>query len=226
MEADDTKNRVLDAAGNVFAEKGYEAATVREICDLAGANIAAVNYYFGDKKRLYLAACMEAQCAREGAVPLPQWPPGTPAEARLRDFIHTFLRRLLEEERPAWQRQLMLRELASPTEACAHVVEDYIRPMAVVLKGIVDELMPPGTSEIESFPIGFSIVGQCLFYHVHQPIASRLMGEEQYHLLSIDRLTDHITRFSLAALGYGQPLARKDPSTDPTASGRTARAVQ
>ncbi|MBX9788213.1 MAG: CerR family C-terminal domain-containing protein [Pirellulales bacterium] len=208
MDGDVTKQRVLESAGKTFAEKGYESATVREICDGAGANIAAVNYYFGDKQSLYLAACVEAQCAREGAIPMPQWQPDTPATERLADFVRTLLRRLLEDERPAWHRQLMLREMASPTEACAHVVEDYIRPMSMVLKGIIEELLPEGTSEVDGFLVGFSIVSQCLFYHVNQPIASRLMGTEEYNRLTIDRLVAHITRFSLAALGYVEPLAK------------------
>ncbi|MGD9645511.1 MAG: CerR family C-terminal domain-containing protein [Pirellulales bacterium] len=212
MESDVTKQRVLDSAGSVFAEKGYEAATVREICEGAGANVAAVNYYFGDKKSLYLAACVEAQCVREGAIPMPQWQPETPPAERLVDFVRTFLRRLLEDERPAWHRQLMLRELASPTEACAHVVEDYIRPMAMVLKGIIEEMLPPGTSDADGYLVGFSIVSQCLFFHINQPIASRLMGTAEYDQLTIDRLVSHITRFSLAALGYAEPFGHPTTS--------------
>lgn len=214
METDDTKKRLLEAAGKVFSEKGFEAATVRDICDLAQANIASVKYYYGDKQSLYLAACMEAQCAREGAVPMPAWEAGVPAPLRLQGFIRTFLRRLFEEERPAWHRQLMLREMASPTEACAHVVEDYIRPMATILQGILQEMLPPGTPESEGFKVGFSVVGQCLFYHVHQPIAERLMGIENYRRLTIDELANHITRFSLAALGYAEPLS-KNPAETP-----------
>lgn len=223
MESDDTKKRVLEAAGKVFSEKGYDSATVREICEQAGANIAAVNYYFGDKKSLYLAACVEAQCVREGAVPMPNWAPDTPAEDRLRDFIRTFLRRLFEEERPAWHRQLMLREMAVPTEACAHVVEDYIRPMAMVLQGILRELLPEGTTEEQAFPVGFSIVAQCLFYLINQPIAERLMGEENYKQLTIDRLTDHIARFSLAALGYAEPLGQRYADQEPDRNQVTSR---
>jgi AcrR family transcriptional regulator len=81
---DDTKNRLLEAAGQVFSEKGYELATVREICDRAEANVASVNYYFGDKQRLYTDAVREAQCVCVGQVPMPQWDPAMPAAARLR----------------------------------------------------------------------------------------------------------------------------------------------
>ena len=52
---DDPRGRILSAAGQEFAEKGFEAATIRDICTLATVNVAAVNYYFGDKHRLYLS---------------------------------------------------------------------------------------------------------------------------------------------------------------------------
>jgi hypothetical protein len=138
---------------------------------------------------------------------MPQWDPATPATERLRAFIHTMLSRMLYAERPAWHLRLMLRELASPTAACAEVVEDYIRPMAEELEKILADLLPPGTPRNQAYVTGFSIVGQCLFYYVHRPIAELLIGVDEYRQLSIDRLADHIATFSLAALGYGQPLA-------------------
>jgi AcrR family transcriptional regulator len=50
---DPTREKLLEAAGQIFAEHGFQAATVREICSRAGANVAAINYYFGDKVELY-----------------------------------------------------------------------------------------------------------------------------------------------------------------------------
>ena len=130
---------------------------------------------------------------------------------RLRAYIHTMLSRMLYADRPAWHLGLMLRELASPTAACVEVVDDYIRPMAEELERILADLLPEGTSRSESYLTGFSIVGQCLFYYVHRPISEQLIGVEEYRQLSIDRLATHIANFSLAALGYGQPLAASTP---------------
>ena len=92
---DDTRARVIEAAGSVFASKGFEAATIREICQLGKANLAAVNYYFGDKKRLYLAAVEFAYRQRAEQVPFPSWPAGTDPRKKLADFILTMLTRMI-----------------------------------------------------------------------------------------------------------------------------------
>ena len=79
-----TKARLLEAAGEEFAEKGYEAARIRTICDRAGANLAAVNYHFGDKEQLYVEAVLEAhRCGTEMLpdVGLPGGDPGRAAPA-------------------------------------------------------------------------------------------------------------------------------------------------
>src|SRR5438309_10636986 len=90
----DTRQRLLEAAGEVFAERGFRDATIQEICRRAAANIAAVHYHFADKKRLYRAVIQYAEgCA--GASTPADVAPDRPAEKRLRGPIVSFLACLL-----------------------------------------------------------------------------------------------------------------------------------
>jgi AcrR family transcriptional regulator len=209
---DDTRHRLLQAAGQLFAERGFEGTTVREICQHARvANIAAVNYYFRDKEHLYIEAVKSACQDQEQAAPLPDWAPGTPPEAKLRDFIKTLVNRMLGENRPAWVRQLFLRELAHPTAACAEFVQNIVRPNAEVLGRILAELLPDVPLRKRRL-IAFSIVGQCFFHRFAQPIVALLVGDEEVRSYDSALLAEHITQFSFAALGLqADKAARHSP---------------
>lgn len=217
---DDTKQRLINSAGSIFADKGYEAASVRDICLAADANLAAVNYHFGGKRQLYVMAVRHAQCCREEDVPFPEFPAELPPADRLRAFIGTMFERMLSTNRPRWHLELMLRELARPTEACEAVVEDYIRPMADALRSILNELLPKDLSEEKRWLIGFSTVAQVLFYYVHQPIIRLLMKNPAEETLPLDQLADHVTRFTLAAIGAGPSVVASEsgaPKLEPVA---------
>ena len=207
---DDTQLRLLDAAGQVFAERGFKAGTIRQICDRAGVNLAAVNYYFRDKERLYAEAVKHACRGRIEQVPLPEWPADMPAVERLRSFIHVALERMIGEGK-AWHTQLLLRELTQPTAACAEWVSEYIRPMSDVLQSILAELLPPDTPVLKRYLVAFSIVGQCFHYKVNRPIIEQLLGSEQATKLDRREIANHIADFTLAALGLARPLSRRQP---------------
>lgn len=217
---DDTRQRLIDAAGAIFAEKGYEAASIRDICQQASANIAAVNYHFGDKRSLYIAAVRHAQSCADSENPETVWPAEMPAVERLRACIREMLERKLDASKPAWHMEIMLREMAHPTEACAAFVEDYVRPMANGMRAILLDLLGPDFPDDRGNLIGFSIVGQVLFYYVHQPVIRLLIGNDEYEKLSVKRLADHITDFSLAAMGLG-PTMRQAASEAATQEART-----
>src|SRR5689334_18729350 len=104
---DDTRTRLLDAAGQVFAENGFKAATVREICRRAGAkNIAAVNYYFRDKEQLYRATLQHAFFCGMEQMPAPDFPPNFTAEQKLGRLIYMITRHLVELQQ-TWHMQLL-----------------------------------------------------------------------------------------------------------------------
>lgn len=207
-EVDDTRTRLIDAAGQVFADKGFRSANIREICQKGGANVAAVNYHFGDKERLYLEAVRSAYQTCAAHVPLPSWPPGVPPAEKLRDFVRTLLSRVLAEREPAWHMQLWMRELAQPTSACAEWVREYVRPMAELLGDILREILPEADPTLITF-CAFSVVGQCLHYRLNRPVIALLVGDQEHRRYTVELLTEHITRFTLAALGLAPPLTAK-----------------
>lgn len=198
--ADTTRERIVNAAGEIFAERGFDGTTIRDICHRADANIAAVNYYFGDKQRLYVEAVVQAHRWRMARFPLPQWSDDTSAEQKFEDFIGTFMRRIRSGSGSTWHSKLMMREMAHPTAACAELVQSSIRPQFEVLLQILKELLPPSTTIDELQLSAFSVVGQCLFYHFADPVMRNLVTADEYAGLDIERLTRHITRFSLAAI--------------------------
>ncbi len=191
--------RLLEAAGEIFAEKGFKGTTIREVIERAGMNIAAVNYYFRDKERLYIEAVKYAACGEPDDVSL-DWPAGTPPTEKLYKFIHFQLRKFLDPNKPAWHVRLIMRELTQPSDACTELVRDYIEPKSKVLLGILRELLPPNTPRWKYFMTAFSIVGQCHFYCSHKPIITLLVGEKDSKHFDTETLAEHITQFSLGAL--------------------------
>src|SRR6478752_4454302 len=191
-EHDTTKERIAEAAGEIFAERGFDSTTVRDICQRAGANVAAVNYYFGDKQRLYVEAVVRAHRWRMEQARLPEWSDGTSAETKLADFITTFIRRVRTGPEGTWHSKLMMREMANPTAACAELVQSSIRPQFEILLSILRELLPSDVSAERLRLTAFSIVGQCLFYHLADPVVRNLLTSKEYSELDVAKLAQHI----------------------------------
>ena len=212
-DLDPTRQRILDAAGPLFAGRGYDAVSIREITGAAEVNTAAVNYHFRNKEELYIAAVRHASIECERLTPTPSWPPGVPAEKRLRDYIAAFLHRLLRTDGVEWHRLLIFRELAEPRlGACEQFVENMVRPSFHALTGVVRDLVPPGTPDRHVRLLAGSVVGQILHYHHCRHVIRLLEGAEGYAALEEPVLVEHITRFSLAAIQH-YPLPRaEDPS--------------
>ncbi|MFO0875525.1 MAG: CerR family C-terminal domain-containing protein [Phycisphaerales bacterium] len=214
-DAADTRRRLLHAAGEVFAERGYRATTVREICRRANANIAAVNYHFRDKSTLYSEVLRYAHtCSIERHPPDLGTRTDDPPAPRLLAFVRSFLRRVLDEGRPAWHGRLMCREMAepSPTAALDDLVRDNINVNFGRLEGIIRELdagmrdpdpgrrQAPRRTDPEHIRLcAMSIVAQCLYFRFARPVLDR-MFPGRYGPGEIDALAEHVVRTAVASL--------------------------
>jgi TetR/AcrR family transcriptional regulator, regulator of cefoperazone and chloramphenicol sensitivity len=195
--AKETCRKLIDAAGELFAERGLHATTIKDITDRAGVNMAAVNYHFRDKFELYTAVVRHA-LTTTAVIPLPGELSGTP-EDRLRQVIRSQIEDIFDPSRPAWRGPLVAHEFAQPTEALDAVMEELIRPRSELVEGIVRDIVGPGVPERQVLSAVFSVGAQALFYLYHTGIIQRLHpdlpGKD-----SAEELANHIVEFSLPGL--------------------------
>jgi TetR/AcrR family transcriptional regulator, regulator of cefoperazone and chloramphenicol sensitivity len=202
-----TKDRLVAAASALFAERGFEATTVRDIAERAGANVAAGHYHYGSKKALYLEVLREqftairAELDRRGA--------RRPA-AELARLSRAALERLLRSRvlvmleimigpPPGLHGTLMQREMCDPSEALPVIVDELIRPMMGELEDVLARLAPAlGPAAVQR--CAYSIVGQALFYRFAMPALLLMHGWSEYPRALSRELADHITAFSLGGM--------------------------
>src|SRR5215831_2946451 len=137
-----TRTELLEAAGHVFAEKGFDRATGKEICERAGANSAAINYYFGGMEGLHAAVLEEAN---RRLVPLESVTSAiarkTSARAKLQAIIELLVEKLLGPISSSWVLGVISREILLPTSALEHLFETQGLPKVRIAKSIIGELM-------------------------------------------------------------------------------------
>jgi AcrR family transcriptional regulator len=212
----ETRRRLLAAAGAVFADHGFHAATIKQITDRAGASLASVNYHFTDKAELYAAVLR--RLAEESA---PMVPPqdqlvGTPAE-RLRQFVRYFCRAIMGRRRAAWEQVLLARELAEPTAALDPLYEQVMRPLSTTMSALVADLLELPTTDPAVGLAAASVLGQCVYYIKQRTLLSRL-HPQLGNAPDVDRVADYIAAFSLAGIRAGRPkVKRRRASTAATA---------
>lgn len=194
--AAEPRQRLLEAALAEFADNGFDAASVRDICKRAGMNVAAVNYYFRDKESLYIEAVKLAHVC--SSRPLPEMPADISPREMLVQFIHGMAHQMHAPASPAAMK-LMMREMAHPGKAGHVVVEEFIRPMAFRLRDILRAIFPD-LPEPRLLMVGFSVIGQLLFYRQNRPIAELIFGKEHVSALTAEMVAEHVTKFTLASL--------------------------
>jgi len=199
--SEQTRARLLEAAREIFSQRGFQGATVREICRRAEANGAAVNYHFGSKDGLLAEALNFAPLAA-----LQKANPSECPKVRLRLFIRDFMLMLLDENNPSSQCRIMARELADPTPALDKIVREAIAPLHEFMGKLVCEIIGREIAPVELRRCVYSIFGQCLFYRHSHPVLQRLNRTLRYDHKEIEAIAEHIVEFSLAGI---KQLAKK-----------------
>jgi AcrR family transcriptional regulator len=206
-EPEPTPARLLGAAAELFAARGFHGTTVRDIAERAGANVASSNYHFGSKDGLYLGvlrtqfAQIRAALERRAAMPSPRGL-STMTRPQLIGILKTRIQIMLEillGPPPGLHGTLMQREMCDPSEALPVIVAEFIRPQVEEMRRLLGSLFPQLTP-IEIDRCAFSTVGQVLFYRFMRPALLDLMQRSDYPRGFARQMTDHIAEFSLGGM--------------------------
>jgi AcrR family transcriptional regulator len=196
----ETRDRLLKAAERLFAQRGFKDVTVREICHEARANVAAVNYHFGDKLGLYRETMQIAiDAMRDATDAARRAGESLPPDEQLRAYVALFLRRLLTPGRE-WVHQLIHREVSDPTPALDDLVEQGMRPRLEYLSGVVADIIGCDPKDQRVMRCVLSVQSQSIIYARPNAVAERLGFKFQPTPAQIDEAAQHIADFSIAGI--------------------------
>ena len=206
-----TRERLLETAGEIFAEQGFDRATSKEICARAGANVAAVNYHFGSIDALYVAVLDEAQrrfVTLDAIVEVVATKTG--AKAKLRAIIELAVNRLTAPASASWAFRIIAREMAAPSKAFMALRQREILPRAALMKSLVSEIvqLPPEHPAVARASL--SIIAPFAMLS----IADRGILERAFPALALtadgaSALADHLYRYAMAGLADVRRQAAK-----------------
>ena len=194
-----TRQQLLEVAGQVFAEQGYARATSKEICERANANIAAVNYHFGGKDGLYAAVLEEAH-SRLVSIDLvaaavkDQKDP----QAGLRMFLSRIVGEIARRDQGAWELRVLSREVLAPTPMMDRMVATQVAPKARLVSGMIGGMLglPPTHPAVSRSIV--SLMGPCvMLLMVSEEVIAKVLPSLT---LDADALTDHLVTFALGGI--------------------------
>jgi AcrR family transcriptional regulator len=198
----DTRTQLLKVSGQFFAEKGFDRTTGKEICERAGANTAAINYYFGGMEGLYAAVLLEAHRQLVTVETLSDIAAAeATAQAKLEAIISQLVDAFTEPAESSWMLRVMGREIVAPSPFLSSFPEQELLPKCALLRGIVAELMGVPDEHPAVTRGSFFVIAPCILMLINDRDTTKLLnpnfGFEKSDNADIVR---HMTQFALGGL--------------------------
>jgi len=198
-----TRQRLLESARDLFAERGFAKTRNRDICAQAGANIAAVNYYFGSKENLYAEAWRRAfQDSMETHPPDGGVPPQAPAEERLQGRIRALIHGNADPDNKSFR--IAHREMTSPTRLLEEVMRECLEPLHGAMTELVREMLGPGATEQQVRFCEVTVISACMgvarWRHFHAGLRTEDVPSAPIVFDDIDAYAEHVAQFSMAGI--------------------------
>jgi AcrR family transcriptional regulator len=195
-----TRERIIKAAVQLFAQKGYDGASVRTIVAKARVNQAAINYHFAGKDGLYRAVLGESfRALTERQIADAESLKGMSREDALRQFVRRQLRPLSSRDELSRHIQIFNWETVRPTAVFREFLSDEAAPFMGVATDLVRRFLPE--ADHRSLVLAaIWLMGQCSVFVRNR---EQLVGPPTGLALderSVDDLAETISRWAIGGL--------------------------
>ncbi|MCF8468854.1 MAG: CerR family C-terminal domain-containing protein [Sneathiella sp.] len=207
-------DRLIDAAGKLFADRSFDAVSTREIAKVAGVNLSAISYHFDSKEGLYRAIfekiVRDLKPVRVNFGHFLQTEMNKAGNDRrvlakiLARFIASLLDSIMAPENPRWRMRLIVREIQKPTD-CFHIVLDgHINVMHDLVGILIAKILGEPVSSEHVRLTTQSLLMLCLQYALNEELVKARLGWRDIGPREIDKIRKSLTEMALRAVGLGE----------------------
>jgi TetR/AcrR family transcriptional regulator, regulator of cefoperazone and chloramphenicol sensitivity len=212
------REQLVAAATRIFAAKGYAPATTREICEAAGANVAAIHYYFGDKEGLYRAVLMRP--ITEMAEAFGRFDdPALSFEESMRMFLGPFLGDLSQsadcsDGLDAQVMRVHLREMIDPSKVFQEVIEQIVVPAHNALAKVIARHCGLTRADADIHQLAFALVAMAHDYCMSRDFMKMLAPDVLNRPQAKKTILDRLVGYSRALLDHEIGRRQTPPATE------------
>ena len=192
-----SRERLLLAAMRLFAEHGFATTSTREIALAAGANIASISYYFGDKAGLYRAV-FDDPLGRPGQDGVAFAAPGLSLRQALHGLLAGFTEPLKQGDLVQHCMRLHFREVLEPTGVWDQHIDTSIKPAHQALLRVLCRHLALSRADDDLHRLAFSIVGLGIHLFVGHDVMQAIRPALVRTPAAIDRYTERLADYALA----------------------------
>jgi AcrR family transcriptional regulator len=210
VDKGDARQRLIDAALRVFGENGFAGASTRAIAAEAGANIAAIPYYFGGKEGLYLAVANHIADQITGRIgpifataQVPADISREEAKKLLLGIADGFITMMIGSEDSALWARIIVREQFDPTEAFDILYDRVMGPYYAAIGGLLSAIFgKPADSDEVKLRV-FALIGQALIFRIARAAINRRMGWDTLTTGRLDQIREVVLKHLAAIIDNG-----------------------
>ena len=195
------RERLIAEATRVFAAKGYAAASTREICEAAQANLASIHYYFGDKEGLYrtvLTRPIDLLTSQFRGFDDPRL---TFAQA-MHQFLGAFLSHYVSEAEEALVMRLHLREMLEPSSVFREILERTVFPHHQALVGLLVRHCRLKKPDTDLHQLAFALVAMAYDYCMSRECMNILAPDVLARPRASEKILDRLVGYCEALLAH------------------------